>query len=919
MGFFANETKRATDRGPSKEILHALECQACPLNKILANRNPHMKPTGGKKPLVYILGEAPGKEEDIRNEQFIGESGRLLRAHIPKRYREKIRFNNVVRTRPVDDATPERVSIECCRPSVERDIVASKPKIIIGFGAIPLTWATNQTGIMDWRGRRIPVNIAGHECWYYPMLHPAFLLRMRRSWARKKGPHAIGSELERAFVFDMKRAFKELDTLPDPIVHDRKVAEYGVEIYYKHEQMNALRKSFEWAMKQKSAGFDFETNRHRPYKKESKLLTAAIGTSEVSFSWGLNHPECGFSRTDLNDVNNLMVDFFKAPVRKLVHNLPFEFEWLGKFYGMEILRASEWGCSLMQASTLDERSGQDEDGHRKRFKGGGPLSLNFLCKQHFGLDLKALNEVDRANLEFTPIEEVLRYNAPDAKYHYLLYHAQRKRLEAEGLIKVYKRGLRRIPTCVLTQLRGVDIDQEETARLDTLYTSEIKKAKKAIARLPEVALFEKKFKHEFNPESPDDAIDILKTIMKRKEGYVSKRNKKTGEMRETYSSDKHVLAKIEHPLATLLLNLRDHRRRQSTYLYYSEKNAKGDPDKEVYVQEDGKLHSVFNPGPFTSTFRISSEDPTLQNMPKRKEGNREIRKQIIAYSKNDLPNPQEVFNNVVKMLKRHGLKLSEKQTATLLNILKTCKGRILIAVDYGQIEARVIAMASRDKAFVKSFWDNQDIHMIWAEKIAAAYPPRIGGRKFLENEKVMKAFRTDIKNQWTFPLFFGAQLESAAGYLKIPPDKVAKQYRAFQREFRGVFDWQETIMDFYHEHGYIEGLLGRRRRAPMSKNEAINAPIQQTMAEIVMDRMCAISEHAQEVGNWNYQPICMIHDELIFNPPTKRLDAYLENIVTMMLDVPFKFVNVPITLEVSIGRNLLNMEEVMKVSSDDWK
>lgn len=283
----------------------------------------------------------------------------------------------------------------------------------------------------------------------------------------------------------------------------------------------------------------------------------------------------------------------------------------------------------MQACTLDERNGQDEQGRRKKYKEGGPLSLNFLCKQHFGLNLKGLNVVDLKNLESTSIEEVLRYNAPDAKYHYMLYHAQRKRLLAEGLMKVYKRGLRRDATCVLTQLKGVNIDQEETARLDAKYTKEIKKAEKAINALPEVKRFKKKFERDFNPESPDDVVDMLKTIMKRKEGFVTKRNKKTGEEVDTYSGDKNVLLQVDHPIAPLIMNLRNYRKRVSTYLYYSEQNADGDPDKHVYVWSDGKLHAVFNSGPFTSTFRLSSEDPNLQNQPKRQEGNREIRKQIV--------------------------------------------------------------------------------------------------------------------------------------------------------------------------------------------------------------------------------------------------------------------------------------------------
>jgi len=252
------------------------------------------------------------------------------------------------------------------------------------------------------------------------------------------------------------------------------------------------------------------------------------------------------------------------------------------------------------------------------------------------------------------------------------------------------------------------------------------------------------------------------------------------------------------------------------------------------------------------------------------------------------------------------------------SVSKSSRDHTLVAIDYGQIEARVIAMFSKDKAFVKALWDRYDVHGAWAEKIARVYPKRIGGKKFLTDTKVMKAFRTDIKNQWTFPLFFGAQLESAAGYLKIPPEELTKSYRGFQKEFKGVFEWQDELMEFYHEHGYVENLFGRRRRAPLSKNEVINSPVQGTACELIMDGMNRLSEKATETGDYNYQPVLNVHDELVFSFPTEEIDTYLDHVITEMLDMPFDFINVPITLEVSIGKNLLDMTEILVASSDDW-
>ena len=162
------------------KMLHELECQACPLANIKINRNPDMPASGAKHPLVYCLGEAPGAEEDQKGIQFVGGSGQVLHNELnklPKLFRESIRYNNVVRTRPHKNETPNQHIIECCRPSVVKDIEETKPKAILGFGNIPLQWVTGVTGIRAWRGRRTPVKVGSHICWYYPIIHPASILR----------------------------------------------------------------------------------------------------------------------------------------------------------------------------------------------------------------------------------------------------------------------------------------------------------------------------------------------------------------------------------------------------------------------------------------------------------------------------------------------------------------------------------------------------------------------------------------------------------------------------------------------------------------------------------------------------------------------------------------------------------------------
>ena len=137
MAFFGIQHSNATrsKRGVvSFDFLHEHECAVCPLNNQPGLRHPKMAATGSSNPDVYILAEAPGATEDRRGRQMIGAAGQILRHHLPAKWLDRIRWNNCVRTRPPDNRTPVSVEIECCRPSVVKDIEETRPQAIFGFG-----------------------------------------------------------------------------------------------------------------------------------------------------------------------------------------------------------------------------------------------------------------------------------------------------------------------------------------------------------------------------------------------------------------------------------------------------------------------------------------------------------------------------------------------------------------------------------------------------------------------------------------------------------------------------------------------------------------------------------------------------------------------------------------------------------------
>ena len=244
----------------------------------------------------------------------------------------------------------------------------------------------------------------------------------------------------------------------------------------------------------------------------------------------------------------------------------------------------------------------------------------------------------------------------------------------------------------------------------------------------------------------------------------------------------------------------------------------------------------------------------------------------------------------------------------------------LVAIDYGQIEARVLAMASQDNAFMDALYNDYDIHMVWAEHIDEVYNKTIDDKieRGLDSEAAFKEFRSEIKNQFVFPLFYGAAHESVAQYLGIPFDIIDNVCDEFWEEFKGVKRWQKRMLDSYYDNGYVKSLTGYKRYGPLTRNEVINSPIQTTASDIVVDAMNRISEYARDTDNLALQPIMNIHDDLTFDLPDHNFVDNLDTAIDLMLDVPFDFVNVPITIEVErSNKNWYEMEVVGEFSSHD--
>lgn len=875
MGFFGisggGRGRQAPRGGVSDEFLHRNECAACPLNNQAGLAHPHMEPTGAAHPLAYFLGEAPGKDEDRKGEQFVGSAGRILRHHLPHKYLDKIRWNNVVRTRPPKNRTPARVEVEACRPSITRDIEASDPRAIVGFGNVPLSWAgIGESGITLWSGRRTPIMVGGRARWFFPIIHPS-AVQYDAHWHGVQSPGRYGSEIEFQFALHMRRALGAIEAgLPEPIVHTREDAERNIEWVDGsggHYDVARVAAHLRRAARRRVAGIDYETQGLRPYADGAKILTASVTTEkDGTLAFPFDHRGAKWSPSQRVQIDELWSEFLYDPYcRKIAHHLAFEMEWSAYFYGSECIWSGSWGDSYAQAYVLDPQPGTH--------------SLSFLVRQHFGLDVKKLFSLNMSNLDGEPLEKVLRYNGPDSKYALLLYLVQVAELRQAGLLPLYQEHVQRVPTAVLTQLKGVPINQAAALRLGEQYIPRMLGAQRAMHGLEAVKEFERATGKRFRPSANED----VKRVANEGLGY------------KLASVDEAALETVDHEFAREMIKWRKAAKIYGTYVTPTsdvetraslnaqmlaglrEINGPGAelPEaKPSQVYSDGLAHPQTKVNR-TKTSRTSADDFNYQNWPKRGAADAIEVRGIVRPLKSD---------------------------------------EVLVSFDYGSIQFRNVGMESLDRNLLAALWNDYDVHMDFMEQAARLYPRWVKeGVKALAHDKALvKKYRNIAKNKFVFPSCFGAQPKSKAEGMGVPIGISEKMHDIFFDRFGGIGNWHAKLRADYYKTGYVTGLSGYRRQAPVGFNELINSPIQADEAKIVLDAMVRMSKLQEDL----LQPIMEIHDDLTFVWPKKQVDALTERVLPIMLAPPFAWARVtPIVVERAIGADWASLKDAGVFSS----
>lgn len=468
------------------------------------------------------------------------------------------------------------------------------------------------------------------------------------------------------------------------------------------------------------------------------------------------------------------------------------------------------------------------------------LKLNDLVFSELGYRMQPIEDLigkkgkDQLNMESVDIKKVSDYSCEDADYTFKLYKKYKKELESEKLDNLFsKLEMPLVKVLADMELDGVMVDINYLKKLKKDFQGRLNELTKKIHKLA---------KCEFNINSTQQLKEVL--FEKLEISTKGIKSTKTG-----FSTAAAELEKMRglHPIIDLISDYREINKLQSTYVNSLIENA----------DKNKRIHTSFNQA-VTSTGRLSSSDPNLQNIPIRTELGKKIRKVFIAKP-----------------------------------------GFSLISLDYSQIELRIVASLSKDDKMINSFKNGEDIHLRTAAEI-----------NNINLADVSKSQRRMAK-EINFGVIYGLGPRGLMQRTDLNMEQAKSFIEKYFTLYRKVKNYLEKIKTFARDKGYVCTLFGRKRyipeiysRAPMiqamAERMAINMPIQGTAADLIKMAMIKIANELGAISG-DSRMLLQVHDELILEVPNKDIEKVSKKVQDIMENI-YDF-GLPIRVESSSGHD----------------
>jgi DNA polymerase-1 len=470
-------------------------------------------------------------------------------------------------------------------------------------------------------------------------------------------------------------------------------------------------------------------------------------------------------------------------------------------------------------------------------------TLSEIHLNHKPIKFKELVGTGKKEINFSEVEidKAKDYAAEDADVTYRLYKKFHKSLKSEKLSNIYEifeKPL--IKILAFMEIEGIKVDNKFLNTLSLKFEKKIEKIQKEIFKIS---------KKEFNIASPKQLGEIIYNDLK----IAGLKKTKKGSF-ATSATVLEDLAFKGHEFAKLVLDWRQLSKLKNTY---------SDSLPEHLNPNTKRVHTSFLLAA-TTTGRLASSDPNLQNIPIKTEDGRDIRKAFIAE-----------------------------------------KDNVLISADYNQIEMRILADLADVKELKKAFKNNEDIHSLTASQIFN-----------IDIKKVDKDQRRKAK-AINFGIIYGISQYGLAKQINVSNYEAEEFLNAYFAKFPEIKIYMDNTIKFCRKSGYVNNIFGRRSHfnsindknfnvRNFQERAAINAPIQGSASEIMRLAMIRIDKKLEEEKSIKSKMLLQIHDELIFEVKKNEIKKMMKIIKDEMISVAnsdYHSFSIPLTVDINSGNN----------------
>ncbi len=617
----------------------------------------------------------------------------------------------------------------------------------------------------------------------------------------------------------------------NPVTKDtEKNLEKTSEIKKKNYQLiNNEQEIEDWMKQSEEIGefaIDTETTSLDPHT--AKLVGISISNSIGNACYiPLNH----VSGNNLNEkkVLSILKNYLEdESIKKVGQNIKFDFI---VFYHRGITLNSMEDTMLM-SYTLDA--------------GKNRHNMDTLSEIHLGhktIKFKDLVGTGKKQLNFSEvnISEAKDYAAEDADITFRLYKIFLNSLKSEKLLNIYELFEKPlIKILAEMEIKGIKLDKSSLNKLSSKFSNKIEKLEKSIFKIS---------KKTFNIGSTKQLGEIMYNDLK----IAALKKTKKGSF-ATSASVLEDLAFKGYEFPKLILEWRQISKLKNTY---------SDALPEHINQNTKRVHTSFLLAA-TSTGRLASSDPNLQNIPIKSDDGKDIRKAFVSEKNNKL-----------------------------------------ISADYNQVEMRILADLADVKQLKKAFLNNEDIHTLTASQVFGKEINKIDS----ETRRKAKAIN--------FGIIYGISQYGLAKQINVSNNEAEEFLNSYFKKFPEIKDYMKTTVNFCRKSGYVSNIFGRKTHLTgindknfnvrnFQERAAINAPIQGSASEIMRLAMIRINKEISNNKNNSLKMLLQIHDELIFeenSKETKKSTKLIKDLMLSVKDSELHSFSIPLLVDVNIGEN----------------